>query len=130
MGESNMSQYPRHAIAIVGMAGRFPGAMDLDQFWRNISNGVESLDSLSEADLEAAGVPEALRSDSNFVRKATSLEGADLFDSTFFGFSPREADVIDPQHRIFLECAWEAMEHAGYVPEFLGRQGGGRLCRR
>ena len=117
MDERTASLYPRHAIAIVGLAGRFPGAANLDQFWRNIHGGVEALDTLSEADLDTAGIPQALRNNPNFVRKATSLEGADLFDSTFFGFSPREAQVIDPQHRVFLECAWEAMEHAGYVPE-------------
>jgi acyl transferase domain-containing protein/acyl carrier protein len=117
MAESNVSQYPTHAIAIVGMAGRFPGARDLDQFWHNVRDGVESLDNLSEADLDAAGVVPVLRNDPNFVRKATCVENADLFDSAFFGFSPREADVIDPQQRVFLECAWEAMEHAGYVPE-------------
>src|SRR5262245_9714909 len=117
MGERTASHYPRHAIAIVGLAGRFPQAADLGEFWRNIRDGAEALDSLSEADLDAAGVPPTLKNNPNFVRKATSLERADLFDSAFFGFSPREAQVIDPQHRVFLECAWEAMEHAGYVPE-------------
>ena len=117
MAEGNAQRiYPAHAVAIVGVAGRFPGAEDLTQFWHNVREGVESLDTYSEADLEGAGVPQELRSNPNFVRKGTTLHGADLFDSTFFGFSPREAQIIDPQHRLFLECAWEAMEHAGYIP--------------
>ena len=115
--DNRHSTYPRNAVAIVGMAGRFPDAADLDQFWRNIHDGKESLETFTESDLDAAGVPPSLRSDPNFVRKGTALPRADLFDASFFGFSPREAQVIDPQQRIFLECAWEAMEHAGYVPQ-------------
>ena len=107
--------YPRHAIAIVGMAGRFPGARNLDEFWRNMRDGVESLETFTDADLDAAGIPSDVRSNPNFVRKGTVLEGADQFDAGFFGISPREAQIIDPQQRIFLECAWEALEHAGYA---------------
>jgi acyl transferase domain-containing protein len=103
------------AVAIVGLAGRFPGARGLDGFWRNIREGVESLETFSEADLDAAGVPPALRSHPDFVRKGTPLEEAEHFDAGFFGLSPREAQILDPQHRIFLECAWEALEHAGYA---------------
>ncbi|MEP7209269.1 MAG: SDR family NAD(P)-dependent oxidoreductase [Alphaproteobacteria bacterium] len=106
--------FPAHAVAIVGFAGRFPGAADLDQFWDNLREGREALDDVSDADMAAAGVPAAVRSDPLYVRKGTHLEGAELFDAGFFGFSPREAQVLDPQHRIFLECAWEALEHAGY----------------
>ena len=107
-------EFPPHAIAIVGFAGRFPGAVDLDQFWQNLRAGREALDTLSDADLAAAGVPEALRSHPAYVRKGTHLEGSDTFDAAFFGLSPREAQLLDPQHRVFLECAWEALEHAGY----------------
>jgi acyl transferase domain-containing protein/acyl carrier protein len=106
--------FPAHAVAIVGLAGRFPGAADLDQFWDNLRAGREALDDLSDADMAAAGVPAALRADPLYVRKGTQLEGAELFDAGFFGLSPREAQVLDPQQRIFLECAWEALEHAGY----------------
>ncbi|MEP7311422.1 MAG: SDR family NAD(P)-dependent oxidoreductase [Pseudomonadota bacterium] len=105
---------PSHAIAIVGMAGRFPGAGNLEQFWRNIREGVEQLDSYTDEQLQAAGVPVAMSADPRYVRKGTSLEGADEFDAGFFGYSPREAQIIDPQQRIFLECAWEALENAGY----------------
>jgi phthiocerol/phenolphthiocerol synthesis type-I polyketide synthase E len=110
-----LQAFPPHAIAIVGLAGRFPGARDLDDFWRSMRDGVETLETLSDAELDAAGVPEALRSNPDFVRKGAALDGAELFDAGFFGYSPREAQIIDPQHRIFLECAWEALEHAGYA---------------
>ena len=111
---SSVHGLPSHAIAVVGMAGRFPNARSLSDFWRNVHDGIESLESFSDADLEAANVPEALRSRENYVRKGTVLEGSDLFDAEFFGLSVREAQILDPQQRIFLECAWEAMEHAGY----------------
>lgn len=114
MGPSE--KFPEHAMAIVGMAGRFPGARDLDAFWRNIREGVESLEPFSDADLHGAGVDPALSAQPQYVRKGTVLEDADHFDAGFFGMSPREAQVIDPQQRIFLECAWEALEHAGYAP--------------
>lgn len=114
MGPSE--KFPAHAMAIVGMAGRFPGARDLDAFWRNIREGVESLEPFSDADLHDAGVDPALSAQPQYVRKGTVLENADHFDAGFFGMSPREAQVIDPQQRIFLECAWEALEHAGYPP--------------
>jgi acyl transferase domain-containing protein len=106
--------FPPHAIAVVGLAGRFPGARDLDHFWQNIRNGVEIIETLSEADLVAAGVSAASRNDANWVRKTTTLEGALDFDTQFFGISPREAQFIDPQQRVFLECAYEALEHAGW----------------
>lgn len=107
---------PAHAIAIVGLAGRFPQAEDLDAFWRNIAGGVESLATLSDAQLDAAGVPVALRENPAYVRRGTFVEQAEHFDAGFFGYSPREAQVLDPQQRVFLECAWEAIEHAGYAP--------------
>jgi phthiocerol/phenolphthiocerol synthesis type-I polyketide synthase E len=105
--------FPAHAIAIVGLAGRFPNASSLDDFWRNVREGVESLETFSEADLRQAGVDAMLSAAPAYVRKGTVLEGAELFDAGFFGLSPREAQILDPQQRIFLECAWEALEHAG-----------------
>jgi acyl transferase domain-containing protein len=112
------------AIAIIGLAGRFPGARDLDEFWRNIRNGVESLETFSDEDLDAAGVGADLRDKSNYVRKGTVLEDADRFDAGFFGYPPREAQIIDPQQRVFLECAWEAIEHAGYAGNVAGQSVG------
>ncbi|MFB6364150.1 beta-ketoacyl synthase N-terminal-like domain-containing protein [Paenibacillus elgii] len=90
-------------IAIIGMAGRFPGASDLEQFWTNLRNGQESITSFKE--------PEK-----NRVHAAGILEGAADFDAVFFGMTPREAEMTDPQHRLFLECAYEALESAGYPP--------------
>jgi amino acid adenylation domain-containing protein len=104
-------------IAIVGLAGRFPGARSLDEFWRNLRDGVESIVPLSSADLEAAGVPPELSGDPRYVMAGSRLDGIDLFDARFFGFSPREASLLDPQHRLFLECVWEAFAHAGYDPQ-------------
>ncbi|HEX3525705.1 MAG TPA: amino acid adenylation domain-containing protein [Thermoanaerobaculia bacterium] len=112
------------AMAIIGMAGRFPGAPDVDELWRRLCEGDELISRLSEADLEAAGEPAALRGDPDYVKAAGVLDGAELFDAAFFGFSPREAEVMDPQHRVFLECAWQALEDAGYdaarTPERVG----------
>ncbi len=112
-----MLKPPNNAIAIVGMAGRFPDAPNLEAFWRNLAAGLESLSSLGDEELLAAGVDPALLSHPNYVRKGTFLKDADSFDAGFFGYNPREAEVIDPQHRVFLECAWEALEDAGYAGE-------------
>ncbi|MFY0566442.1 SDR family oxidoreductase [Archangium lansingense] len=104
-------------IAIIGMTGRFPGAQDLDAFWKNLCDGTESIRPLSDADLEKLGVDPALRKDPHYVKASAALEGMELFDAGFFGFTPREAELMDPQHRVFLECAWGALEHAGYAPD-------------
>lgn len=109
------------AIAIVGMSGRFPGAPTVRQFWENLRAGVESLQTFGEAEQAAAGIDAAIRALPGWVPRGTVLEHADCFDASFFGFSPREAQVIDPQHRVFLECAWEALEDAGYASEPEGR---------
>jgi acyl transferase domain-containing protein/thioesterase domain-containing protein/acyl carrier protein len=105
------------AIAIVGMAGRFPGARNIDEFWRNLRDGVETIHSLSSAELLAAGVAPDVAERPDYVKAAALLEGVDMFDASFFGLSPRDAAIMDPQHRHFLECAWEAIEHAGHTPE-------------
>ncbi|MEL4898482.1 type I polyketide synthase [Crocosphaera sp. Alani8] len=107
-------------IAIVGMAGRFPGAKNLDEFWENLSNGINSIEFLSQDELLANGVDPETVNDPNYVNAYSSFDGIDTFDAAFFGYSPREAEVIDPQHRVFLECAWEALENGGYDPERYG----------
>jgi non-ribosomal peptide synthase protein (TIGR01720 family) len=104
-------------IAIIGLAGRFPGAGNPDQFWQNLRDGVESISLYSDEDMLAAGTDKALLSAPNFVNAGGVLEDIELFDASFFGYSPREAEIIDPQQRILLECAWEALEHAGYDSE-------------
>jgi acyl transferase domain-containing protein len=103
-------------IAVIGMACRFPGARNLDEFWQLLRDGVEAVRQLSPEQIEPSLVDLIEPSDPNFVRAASILEGAEMFDAGFFGFTPREAEVMDPQHRVFLECSWEAMEHAGYDP--------------
>ena len=97
-------------IAIVGMAGRFPGARNLDEFWRNLRDGVESITFYSAEELIAAGVDRETLQDERYVRAGAMLPDVDLFDASFFGFTPQEAEVTDPQHRLLLECAWEALE--------------------
>ncbi|HYP13362.1 MAG TPA: type I polyketide synthase, partial [Bryobacteraceae bacterium] len=104
-------------IAVVGMAGRFPGARDIDQFWRNLRDGVESIVPLDEETLRAAGVPDELLKHPRYVRAAAVLDDMDMVDAGFFGLSPKDASIMDPQHRHFLECCWEAFEHSGYNPE-------------
>ena len=112
----NEPQKNTPAIALVGMAGRFPKAANLDQFWGNLCRGVEAISFFSDEELEAArlSVP---KGNPSYVKARGILEDADLFDAAFFGVNPREAEVMDPQHRVFLECAWEALESAGYDPE-------------
>ncbi|WP_197041558.1 type I polyketide synthase, partial [Chondromyces apiculatus] len=104
------------AVAIIGMAGRFPGARDVDQLWRNLRDGVESVTFFTEEELLAAGIDAAVLKDPAYVRASAILEDIDLFDASFFGMKGRQAEVTDPQHRIFLECAWEALESAGVDP--------------
>ena len=101
-------------IAIIGLAGRFPGAKSVDEFWENLRDGVESISFFSDEEVLASGVDATVLSDPKFVKAGAVLDDADLFDADFFGFSPREAEITDPQHRLFLECAWEALENAGY----------------
>ena len=107
---------PNEPIAIIGMSGRFPGADNVDEFWENLKGGVESIRRLSEKELLAANVPLEKIRDPKYVPVTASLDGVEMFDAEFFGVSPREANITDPQHRLFLECAWSAFEHAGYDP--------------
>lgn len=104
-------------IAIVGIAARFPGARNADELWRNLRDGVETVSFFTDQELAAAGENPAQLADPRYVRAKAALEDADLFDAAFFGFTPREAEAMDPQHRVFLECAWEALEDAACDPE-------------
>ncbi|PYX84385.1 MAG: polyketide synthase, partial [Acidobacteria bacterium] len=105
------------AIAVIGMACRFPGAESCEQFWQNLQNGVESISFFSNQELRSAGVSDKLLGSSKYVKARGILKNVDLFDASFFNFSPREAEILDPQHRFFLECAWQALEIAGYDTE-------------
>lgn len=114
----------RDAIAVVGMAGRFPGARGVEEFWRNLLDGVMSITSLDDDALRAAGIPERDIQDPNYVKAAPLLDDVDLLDAGFFGISPREAEVLDPQHRVMLEVSHAALQHSGHEPSgFDGRIG-------
>ncbi|MFB9905610.1 type I polyketide synthase [Allokutzneria oryzae] len=101
-------------IAIVGMACRFPGADGVTQFWDNLRDGVDSVTTRSEADLRAAGVSERRLSDPNYVRAAALVDDLAGFDADLFGYTPEQARAVDPQHRLFLECAHSALQNSGY----------------
>lgn len=107
---------PDEPIAIVGMAGRFPGADDIEAFWNNLCAGTESIRMFSPEEIDPS-IPPALRDHPDYVRARGVLNDTAGFDAAFFGISPLEAQLMDPQHRHFLETAWHALEHAGYVPE-------------
>lgn len=109
--------YSEEAIAIIGMACRMPGARDVSDFWQNLCNGVQSITTFTEEELRASGIPTELIKSPHYVRRRGIIDGADQFDAAFFGFTPRDAELLDPQHRVFLECAWHALEDAGYVPQ-------------
>ncbi|MEV6000291.1 SDR family NAD(P)-dependent oxidoreductase [Streptomyces griseomycini] len=104
-------------IAVIGISCKFPGADGPEEFWRNIRNGADSLTRLTDEDLAAAGVDEALMKAPNYVKVAASIDDVDMFDAGFFGMSPREAELMDPQQRLFLEHCWRAMEAGGYAPD-------------
>jgi acyl transferase domain-containing protein/acyl carrier protein len=101
-------------IAVIGMAGRFPGAQNIEEYWQNLQSGRETISFFTDEELLADGIDQATMHHPKYVKAKGILDDIDLFDANFFGFSPREARLMDPQHRIFLECAWEALEHAGY----------------
>ena len=112
---SGGSQY--EGIAIIGMAGRFPGAESVEQFWENLVHGRESVSCFSDQELRDSGLdPESLRASGHYVAARGVLKDVECFDAAFFGIHPREAEVMDPQQRIFLETCWAALERAGYAP--------------
>ena len=109
-------------IAIIGMSGRFPGASSIKEFWFNLEQGLESVSSFADDELEVTD--ETLINNPNLVKRWGALAGIDLFDASFFGITPKEAELMDPQQRFFMECAWEALEDAGYSTEtFTGKTG-------
>ena len=110
------SELPPNAIAVVGMAARLPGANTLSAFWDNLRRGEESIVTLAEDDLLAEGIPEKSLANHAYVRRAALVDGIDEFDADFFGFTPQVARSTDPQHRLFLQTAFHAIEDAGYDP--------------
>jgi phthiocerol/phenolphthiocerol synthesis type-I polyketide synthase E len=123
-GEPETQPAVAAGIAVIGLAARFPGAPDAAAFWRNLRDGVEAISRFSDEELAAAGIDAAERHDPRYVPAKGVLAGAEMFDAALFGLTPREAEMMDPQHRVFLECAWEALEDAACDPHrFPGRAG-------
>lgn len=113
----NADRRTGNEIAVIGMAGRFPGAKNIPEFWENLKNGVESLYFLSDEEIEA-NLGTGLTDNHGYVRSGGGvLEDVEYFDARFFGYTPREAEIMNPQTRLFHECAWSALEDAGYNPE-------------
>src|SRR5688500_8462339 len=106
-----------HDITVIGLSGRFPGARDLDTFWQNLTQGRDGVTFFSDEEVAAAGVPPEEFKQPNYVKAGMVLDGVEEFDAAFFGYNPKEAEILDPQQRLFLEHAWEAIEHAGYSPQ-------------
>ncbi len=103
-----------NAVAVVGISCRFPGAENLSQYWENLRDGVESISFFSDDELVSSGIDPSVFKNPNYVKAGSVLEDIDRFDASFFGFNPREAESLDPQQRFFMECAWHALEDAGY----------------
>ncbi len=103
-------------VAIIGLAGRFPGANDIDTLWKNLCDGAETVSFFRDDEIDA-GVPESLRASPDYVKARGIVSDVESFDAAFFGIGPKEAELMDPQQRKFLEICWECLEHAGYVPD-------------
>ncbi|MCP4347294.1 MAG: SDR family NAD(P)-dependent oxidoreductase [Desulfobacterales bacterium] len=116
MDDNQSSDYSSEDIAVIGMAGRFPKSKNLDEFWQNLRQGTECISFFSDEELQETGVDPAVINSPNFINARAILEDPAMFDASFFGMNPREAELTDPQHRVFLECAWESLENAGYDP--------------
>ena len=111
-------------IAIIGLSCRLPGAASADEFWNNLCNGVESIRTFSDQELIAAGVDPSVVANPDYVKAAPILRDVEMFDAAFFGYSPKDATLMDPQQRLFLEVCWEAFENAGYDPtDYPGKVG-------
>jgi len=124
MSDADEFENSGSGIAVIGMSCRFPQAGNTEEFWLNLRGGVESISFFSEAELLASGVELAHLRKANYVGACAQIEGFDMFDAAFFGFTSREAESTDPQHRLFLEHAWQALENAGYSSDvFEGRIG-------
>jgi len=114
--DNDSGEAPDNAIAIVGWAAHLPGSTSIDDFWSNLEGGIECIRRFTDQELEAAGIEQALLSNPHYVKANGVLDDMEGFDADFFGLSPRDAAVMDPQTRHFLECAWHALESAGHAP--------------
>ena len=113
MNETQPTTDSLEGIAIIGMAGRFPKAKDVDEFWDNLVNGRDCISFYNDQELIDMGIKPETVKNPYYIKAKGEVDNVDMFDAAFFGINPREAEVTDPQHRMLLECAWEAMEHAG-----------------
>jgi amino acid adenylation domain-containing protein len=122
--ETTSMSFSEESIAIIGLSCRVPGASNAEQYWENLRDGRETISRFSDEELRAEGITQELLSDPSYVKAKGVLEEIEMFDAQFFGFSPKEAAILDPQHRLFLECAWQALEIAGYdADRYQGRIG-------
>ncbi|QQZ58491.1 polyketide synthase [Paenibacillus sonchi] len=112
-----MQNYSGLEIAVIGLAGRFPGAGTISEYWDNLKNGVHSVQTFSEQELVAAGVEPGLAAKAEYVKAKGYLEAGNCFDARFFDYTPLEAELMDPQMKVFHECIWAALEDAGYAAE-------------
>lgn len=104
-----------NSVAIIGIAGKFPGSNTIDEFWNNLINKKELISTFDKNELIHQGVDAHIVNNANYVPRSGVIEDIELFDASFFGFNPKEAELLDPQHRLLLESAYECMENAGYV---------------
>jgi len=116
MNDGFENNYTGLEAAVIGMTGRFPKSADIREFWKNLASGNECITFFTDEDLREAEISEELLKNPKFIRAYGWLEGIDLFDAVFFGYTPLEAELMDPQIRIFHECVLEALENAGYDP--------------
>ncbi len=114
--ENNEIEFEDTDIAIIGMAARLPGANNVDEFWDNLKNSIESYTEFTDEELLERGVPQHVLDNPHYQKIGRPLDNMEMFDASLFGFSPKDASIMDPQHRHFLEVSWEALEHAGYDP--------------
>jgi len=112
---TNSHERPDHSIAVIGMAGRFPGANGIDEYWRNLRAGKETIHHFSEDELRESKLQESVINNPNYVKARGIIEGVEFFDAAFFGLNPRQARILDPQQRVWLECVHEALEDAGHT---------------
>src|ERR1700690_88787 len=103
-----MSDWTGLEIAIIGLSCRFPGALNAEQFWQNLQAGLETITFFTNEELKNSDIPDSVLNDPRYVKARGRLKDIDQFDAAFFSITPREAEIMDPQQRLFLECAWEA----------------------
>ena len=114
MNSNDMQHAHSNSVAVIGMSGRFPGADTVAQYLQNLVQGVESITFFDQQNSESHEIEAAQWQNPQFVNAGAVLNHIDHFDAQLFGCSGKEAELMDPQHRIFMQCAWEALEDAGY----------------